>query len=166
MKISYVVAADVNGVIGRGNELPWHLPADLRHFKQLTMDRPIMMGRRTHESIGRPLPGRHNIVVTRQVDYRSEGCDIVHSIDEAIDVAGDVEELMVIGGSEFYEQLLARVDRIYMTEIHHAFEGDTYFPKLDITHWRESAREDFPADADNRWDYSFVIYERAVTRTR
>lgn len=160
MKISYVVATDDNGLIGRGNELPWHLPADLRHFREITMGKPIMMGRRTHESIGRALPGRQNIVVTRQADYQSEGCDIVHSIDEGIEVAGDAEELMVIGGAEFYEQMLGQVERIYLTEIHHMFEGDTYFPKLDVTRWREHSREDFPADINNSMDYSFLVLER------
>jgi len=128
MKISIVVAMDANGVIGRGNELPWHLPADLQYFKKTTMGKPILMGRKTHESIGRPLPGRTNIVITRDSGYQAKGCVVVNSIDAAMQAAGEQDEIMVIGGAEFYRQVLAHTSTIYLTRIHASVDGDTVFP--------------------------------------
>jgi len=160
MKISIIVAMDANGVIGRDNELPWHLPADLQHFKKTTMGKPILMGRKTHESIGRPLPGRTNIVITRDTGYQTEGCVVVNSIDDALQAAGDENEIMVIGGAEFYRQVLPRTDTIYLTRIHEAFTGDTFFPELNDADWREVERSDQAADARNPHAYSFIRLDR------
>lgn len=160
MRISIVVAMAANGVIGRDNQLPWHLPADLRHFKQTTMGKPILMGRKTYESIGRPLPGRTNIVITRDPGYTADGCVVVHSIEAAMQAAGDQEEIMVIGGAEFYRQVLPYTDTIYLTRIHEDFEGDTMFPELSAAEWREVARTDCEPDARNPYRYSFVRLER------
>ena len=160
MKISMVVAMDTKGVIGRDNELPWHLPADLQHFKRTTMGKPILMGRKTHESIGRPLPGRTNIVITRDNGYRAAGCVVVNSIDAALEAAGEQDEIMVIGGAEFYRQVLPRTDTIYLTRIHESFDGDTRFPELNTADWREVERNDQVADAKNPHDYSFIRLDR------
>jgi dihydrofolate reductase len=159
-RISIVVAMDTRGVIGRDNGLPWHLPADLQHFKQTTMGKPILMGRKTHESIGRPLPGRSNIVITRDSGYRAAGCVVVNSIDAALAAAGDQDEIMVIGGADFYRQVLPRTDTIYLTRIHEAFDGDTCFPELNAADWREVERSDHTADAKNPHDYSFIRLDR------
>jgi dihydrofolate reductase len=160
VRIAIVVAMDTNGLIGRDNGLPWHLPADLQHFKQITMGRPILMGRKTHESIGRPLPGRTNIVITRDAGYQAAGCVVVNSIDAALQAAGEQDEIMVIGGAEFYRQVLPRTDTIYLTRIHETFTGDTFFPELSAADWREVERSDQAADASNPHDYSFIRLER------
>ena len=160
MKISVIVAMADNGVIGNKNRLPWHLPADLKHFKATTMGKPIIMGRKTWESIGRPLPGRTNIVVTRDPDYVADGCVVVHGIDAALAAAADDDEVMVIGGAEFYRQVLPRASTLYLTLVHDSFEGDAFFPELDGREWRELTREDFEPDADNPHAYSFVELER------
>ncbi|MDH3888568.1 MAG: type 3 dihydrofolate reductase [Gammaproteobacteria bacterium] len=162
MKISIVVAMDANGVIGRGNELPWHLPADLQYFKKTTMGKPILMGRKTHESIGRPLPGRTNIVITRDSGYQAKGCVVVNSIDAAMQAAGEQDEIMVIGGAEFYRQVLAHTSTIYLTRIHASVDGDTVFPELNATDWREVERSDQSADEKNPYDYSFIRLERVT----
>ena len=160
MIISLIAAMDENRLIGADNTLPWRLPADLRFFKRVTMGKPILMGRKTFESIGRPLPGRQNIVVTRDPDYAAPGCTVAHSVDAALAAAGAAEEIMLIGGASFYAQLLPRAQRMYLTLIHHAFSGDAWFPAFDLAEWRELSREDHRADAENAWDYSFVGYER------
>lgn len=160
MEISLVVAMDENRVIGADNGLPWRLPADLRHFKQVTMGHPIVMGRRTWESIGRPLPGRTNIVVTRRTDVEAQGAVVVDSLESAKAGAGDCGELMIIGGAEIFEQALDGADRIYLTEIHAAFEGDTYFPEISEDEWACVSREDFEKDDKNPYDYSFLVLER------
>ncbi len=161
MRISIVVAMDENRLIGVDNCLPWRLPADLKHFKSVTMGKPILMGRKTHESIGRVLPGRSNIVVTRDPDYQAEGCLVAHNIDDAVGLAGDAAELMVIGGAEFYEQCLPRAQRIYLTQVHSSFEGgDSWFPHLVRDQWRELEREDHFPDADNPHAYSFIVLDR------
>lgn len=160
MTISLVVAMAENRVIGRDNQLPWRLPADLRHFKQITLGKPVVMGRKTYESIGRPLPKRTNIVVTRDKNYQAPGCTVVNSICEAFTAAIAAEEIMIIGGANFYEQLLSHADRIYLTVIHQDFEGDTYFPPLVENDWKETGREDHEADAENSYAYSFLVLER------
>ena len=160
MKISIVVAMGANGVIGRDNQLPWHLPADLRHFKQTTMGKPILMGRKTYESIGRPLPGRTNIVITRDAGYTADGCVVVHSIEAAMQAVREQEEIMVIGGAEFYRQVLPYADTIYLTRIHEDFEGDTFFPELTAAEWREVERTDCEPDAKNPHRYSFLRLDR------
>jgi dihydrofolate reductase len=160
MMISIVVAASTNNVIGVHGELPWRLPGDLQRFKTLTMSKPIIMGRRTYESIGRALPGRQNIVITRQRGYAADGCDVVQSTDAAIEAAGDAVEIMVIGGGDIYRQFLPRAHRIYLTRVEVELEGDTHFPSLDETNWQETAAEKHAADDSNEYDYSFNVLER------
>ena len=160
MNISIVVALAANRVIGNQNRLPWHLPADLQHFKKITMGKPILMGRKTWESIGRPLPGRTNIVITRDKNYVAEGCVVVHSMEAALQAAGDSAEVMVIGGAEFYRQALPYARTLYLTCVEGEFEGDTFFPELDDQDWREAERTDFEPDEKNPHAYSFVRMER------
>ena len=161
MRISIIVAMAANGVIGRDNGLPWHLPADLQHFKRITMGKPILMGRRTWESIGRPLPGRTSIVITRDAAYTAPGCVVVHSVEAALQAAADcADEAMVIGGAEFYRQVLPRADTLYLTRIHADFEGDTWFPELDEAEWREVERRDCEPDEKNPYRYSFIRLDR------
>lgn len=160
MKLSIVVAMAANNVIGRDNELPWHLPADLQHFKQTTMGRPILMGRKTYESIGRPLPGRTNIVITRDGSYTAEGCEVVTSIPAALEAAAGHDEVMVIGGAELYRQVLPEVETIYLTRIHESVEGDTRFPEISNTEWHQVERIDHEADDNNPHDYSFIRLDR------
>jgi len=160
MKISIVVAMAANRVIGRDNQLPWHLPADLKYFKQTTMGKPILMGRKTWESIGRPLPGRTNIVITRDENYDAPGCVVVHSIEAALQAAAKQDEVMIIGGAEFYRQVLPRTDRIYLTRINEDFEGDTLFPELISSEWQEAGRVDCDADDNNPHSYSFITLDR------
>jgi dihydrofolate reductase len=160
MMISIIVAASENGVIGVQGELPWKLSDDLRRFKQLTMGKPIVMGRKTWDSIGRPLPGRQNIVITRQANFDAPGCDVVASPDAAVAVAGDADELMVIGGSEVYALFLADAARVYLTRVHAQIEGDAYFPVLDATEWELVDEARHPADERNEFDFSFRRFER------
>ncbi|MCF7804998.1 MAG: dihydrofolate reductase [Candidatus Marinimicrobia bacterium] len=160
MTVSIIAAMSDNGVIGKGNDLPWHLPADLKFFKKTTMGKPIIMGRKTFESMGKkPLPGRKNIVVTRQQDYEAPGATVVHSLDAALDEAGDADEIMVGGGSSIYEEALPQTDRMYLTLIHEHFEGDTRFPQIDPSKWEEVEREDFEENG-HPYAFSFVTYER------
>jgi dihydrofolate reductase len=156
--VSLVAAVAANGVIGARNALPWHLPADLKHFKATTMGRPVIMGRRTFEAIGRPLPGRTNVVVTRRADFAAPGCIVVGSLEAAYAAAGPVEEICVIGGGELYREAIAHADRLDLTEIHAEFEGDAHFPPVDRALWRETAREVHEGEAPFRFD--FVRYER------
>ncbi|SNR61520.1 dihydrofolate reductase [Hymenobacter mucosus] len=156
-----VVAVADNGVIGGENRLLWHLPLDLQHFKQLTQGHPIVMGRRTFESIGRPLPNRTNIVVTRQLDWQAEGCQVAHSVPQALEMARAVnEDVMVIGGGEVYRQALPAADTVYLTEVHYAFEGDVVFPDLNPLEWREETRERHEPDAKHAYAFSFVTLRR------
>ena len=157
--ISLIVAADEHNVIGGGNKLLWKLPADLKHFRELTTGHAIIMGRKTYASIGRPLPDRQNIVVTRHSQEIS-GCDVVGSIDEALELAKDAREIFVIGGGEIYRQALPLVQRIYLTRVHGTFEGDVTFPELNMTEWKEMSREQHPADEKNPHAYTFLVYER------
>lgn len=161
MRISIIVAAAENNVIGGHNALLWKLPADFTRMKDLTMGHSLIMGRKTHESIGRPLPGRRNIVITRQnVDYA--GCEVVASLEDALaavqnDASGEV---FIFGGGEIYKQAMPKTDRIYMTRVHAEFEGDTYFPEIDPNEWKEIEREDHAADDENPYPFSFITYER------
>jgi dihydrofolate reductase len=161
MRISLIVAMAENRVIGRGNQLPWRIPADLKHFKALTMGKPIIMGRKTYESIGRPLPGRDNIVITGDTSYRAEGCQVVHTLEEALRSAGGAEEAMIIGGATLYRQTLKDADRLYLTLVKAQPEGDTWFPKIEPQEWREIRREVHTADESNEYDYDFVVLDRA-----
>jgi dihydrofolate reductase len=156
--ISFVVAMDENRAIGKDNDLPWYLPNDLKHFKKTTMGKPIVMGRKTYESIGKPLPGRENIVVTRDHSYEAEGTTIVHAVDEVLQI--DAEEICVIGGSEIFKQLLPVADRLYITEIHHTFDADTYFPELNDNEWKEVSRTAGIVDEKNKYAHEFVVYEK------
>ncbi len=158
--ISLIWAMAENRVIGRNNQLPWHLSADLQHFKRLTLGKPIVMGRKTWESLPGLLPKRQHIVVTGNRDYRAEGALVVHSIDEAVAAAGDAQEVMIVGGGAIYAQMLPRADRLYLTLVHAQVEGDAWFPEFDLSAWREVGREDFSADEKNRFAYSFVTLER------
>lgn len=148
-----------NRVIGVDNRMPWHLSADLKRFKRITMGKPLIMGRRTHESIGRPLPGRKNIVLTSDPAYVAPGCVVVHSLEDALEEA-DTDEVMVIGGSTLYEKLLPKADRLYLTLIHRTFAGDTFFPQLKWSEWTEIERLDAEDDPDSGPSYSFLILER------
>jgi len=161
MTISIIVAMTADRVIGRDNTLPWRLPADLRRFKRLTLGHHLVVGRKTWESIGRPLPGRKMVVITRRRDYRVEGVTVVHSVDEALAIAREdgEDELFVAGGEEIYRQTLAKADRIYLTLVHATFEGDAFFPEHDASAWTEVEREDRAADEKNPHAVSFITYE-------
>ena len=161
MRIALIVAMAENRVIGRNNQLPWRIPADLRHFKTLTMGKPIIMGRKTYESIGRPLPGRNNIVITGDSLYQAEGCQVVHSIDQALAAAGSCEEAMIIGGANLYRQTFKNAERLYLTLVKAEPEGDTWFPEIEWQQWREIERDSHKADESNEYDYDFVILDRA-----
>lgn len=162
MIISAIVAAAKNHVIGYQNEIPWYLPADFRYFKKVTMGHHIIMGRKCFESIGRPLPKRTNIIVTRDPFYLAYDCLIVHSIQEALQLARDHDEseAFVIGGGEIYAQSMELLDRIYYTEVDLEPEGDVFFPEIDPHVWREVSREFHEKDDKNEFNYSFVVYER------
>ncbi len=157
---SLIVAMAENRVIGRQGTLPWRLSADLKRFRKITLGHHLIMGRKTYESIGRPLPGRVSIVVTRRDDYHPPGCRVAHDIESAFALAGDDPEPFVIGGGELYRAALRCVDRIYLTLVHSHVEGDTYFPELDWQQWRLVSDEQHAADASNEYDHSFRIYER------
>lgn len=159
--VSILVATDERGAIGRDGGLPWHLPNDLRRFKALTMGKPVVMGRRTWASIGRPLPGRHNIVISRQPGFTAPGATVVGSLEAAFAAAGDVPEVCIIGGAEVYRLALPRTGRIHLTRIHATVAADTYFPALEAAQWREAGREDHPADDRHAYAYSFVELQRA-----
>lgn len=157
--ISIVVALDKNRGIGLKNGLPWTLPADLRHFKEVTMGHPIIMGRKTHESIGRALPGRKNIIITRNEGYVAEGCEVVHSLEEAIALAG-AGEVCIIGGGEIFVMALPMAQKLYVTEVDHVFSADVYFPEINPDEWKVVSRDSHKADEKNPHDYAFVVYER------
>lgn len=160
MKISLIVAMASNRVIGVDNKMPWHLSADLKKFKQITMGSPILMGRNTFESIGRPLPGRRNIIISRNPDYRQAGCDVFNNLQAALESCEDDEELFVIGGAKLYKTMLPHADYMYLTEIEKAFEGDTFFPDFDRENWREIDRQDVSDDDSVDFNYSFITLEK------
>lgn len=159
---SIIVAKSDNNVIGKDNGLVWHMPADLKHFKNKTMGHYIIMGRKTLESMDKPLPGRTTIVVTRNKNYRAEGCIIVHDIQEAFRIAEDnkQEEVFILGGAEIYKLTIDIADKIYLTEIKADFEGNAFFPDIDPKKWREVRRDEFEADEKNPYPYAFVDLER------
>jgi dihydrofolate reductase len=161
MRLSAIVAMSENRVIGVDNTLPWHLPADLQHFKKVTMGKPIVMGRKTYESIGRPLPGRCNIVMTRDITFQAPGCIVVHSMASALEaVPADSVEVFIIGGAELFETMLPSLQRLYVTIVHHDFTGDTYFPLLNMTEWQERECITHAPDDQNKYSYSFIMYDR------
>lgn len=167
-RISMIVAAAANQAIGKDNQLLWHLPNDLRFFKKTTTGHPIIMGRKTYESVGKPLPNRRNIVISRQAGYHADGVETVGSLDEAIALAGQQEpdEIFIVGGAAIYALALQRTDRIYLTRVHASFEADTFFPEFDEATWELTEREDYPADDKHAYPYSFLVYDRADTHER
>jgi len=163
MNISLIVAASENNAIGKGGKLPWHLPDDLRRFKELTMGHPIIMGRKTHESIGRALPNRRNIVITRQKGLILEGCDVVGSLKEALNAAQTPQplvEVFVIGGGEIYQQALPLANKIYFTRVHAEVNGDTFFPEISKDKWEQVDAERHEADSENPYAFTFLVYEK------
>ncbi|HET9447201.1 MAG TPA: dihydrofolate reductase [Steroidobacteraceae bacterium] len=158
--ISIIVAAAENGAIGSDNRLPWHLPDDLRRFKALSLGKPIVMGRRTFDSIGRPLPGRTNIVISRQAGLAIEGAVVAPSLEAALRAAGNAPEIVVIGGAQIFQQVLPRTDLIHLTRVHAHVPGDVFFAKLDPAMWREAAVEHHAADERHQYAFSFVTLQR------
>jgi dihydrofolate reductase len=159
-RITLIVARARNGVIGRDGTLPWRLPEDLAHFKRTTMGHPILMGRKTWESIGRALPGRRSVVVSRQAGYTATGAEVVPSLDAALALCADSAEVFVIGGAQLYGEALPRAQRLIVTEIDADFAGDTHFPPVDPALWRETSRERLGPDAGRDYGIDFVVYER------
>ena len=160
MIVSLVVAVADTGVIGRDNALPWHLPDDLKHFKRVTLGKPVVMGRKTFESIGKPLPGRTNIVVTRDTNYRREGVTVVHSADAALAAAGEAEEVMVIGGADLFRLFLPRARRVHLTRVHGNVAGDVHWPPLDEDLWHRSDAQAHPADERHSYAMTFELWEK------
>ena len=160
MIVSIIAAMDRNRLIGNKNQLPWHLPADFAHFKSVTMGKPVIMGRKTFESIGKPLPGRINIVLSRDPDTSFEGVECVSSFADALAKVPGTQEVMVIGGSTIYEMLLPQVNRMYFTYVDAEFEGDAWFPEYDKNQWHETESVTRPADKKNRYDCRFVTLEK------
>ncbi len=166
MIISMIAAMDENHLIGSGNALPWHLPADFRHFKQVTMAKPIIMGRKTFESIGRPLPGRKNIVLTRG-EFNHDGVVTVHSIDTAlreasqsVNTGDETAEVMIIGGANLYQQMIGKADKLYLTHVKTKCEGDAWFPEIDMREWEIVSQQTVLADESNNYDFDIVEYRR------
>ena len=160
-RVSLIAALAQNRVIGIENRLPWKLPEDLAHFKALTLGHPILMGRKTFESLGRPLPSRRNIVISRNADYQPVGCEIATSISAAIDLCADAEEIFFIGGAELYKQVLPIVDRLYLTEVQIEAQGDAWFPEFDRARFSEISREHHVGEKGDALRFDFVVYERA-----
>ena len=162
MSLSIVVAMDENRLIGKDNKLPWHLPADLAYFKKITTGKSIVMGRKTYDSIGRPLPNRRNIVISRNSKTLITGCEVLTSIDEVLSTTKDEDEVMIIGGASLCEQLLPQVSRLYITKIEGKFDGDVYFPEYDESDWRQVSCESHLPDASNQHPYHFLVLERQL----
>lgn len=158
--ISIIVAVGENRVIGKDNQLIWHLPADLKRFKQLTMGHAMIMGRKTFESIGKALPGRTTIIVTRQKDIKYDNCYIADSLEKAIELCRKDSEIFIIGGAQIFEKAIPLTDKIYLTQIHQSFDGDVFFPELEKEEWKITFREDHKANDKNPYDYSFINYEK------
>jgi dihydrofolate reductase len=163
MKISLIVAMASNRVIGLNNKMPWHLSADLKKFKKITMGSPILMGRKTYESIGKPLPGRTNIVISRNLDYQQDGCLVFNDIKTALEKACEsAEEIFIIGGSDLYKAMLPIANTIYLTLINQEFHGDTFFPEIELNDWSEVEREDIIDDFNAAFGYSFLKLEKTI----
>jgi len=160
MSLSIVVAMDENHLIGKDNKLPWHLPADLAYFKKITTGKSIVMGRKTYDSIGRPLPNRRNIVISRNSKTLITGCEVITSIDEVLSITKDEDEVMIIGGASLCEQLLPQVSRLYITKIEGKFDGDVYFPEYDESDWRQVSCESHLPDTSNQHAHHFLVLER------
>ena len=163
MRIAIIAALSSNNVIGRNNQLPWHLSADLKRLKALTMGHHMIMGRKTFESIGRPLPGRKFVLITHDANFSADGVQVVHSLEDALQIAAGDEEPFIAGGAQIYEQALHRADRMYLTRVHVDIEGDTYFPDFDdVSEWQLTDAEHFEADEKNDYPYSFLTYDRVA----
>ena len=161
-----IAAVAENNAIGINNKMPWYLPGDLRYFKAVTLGKPIIMGRKTFDSLRKPLPGRTNIVITRDSSWAHDGVKVVHSLEDAIALAEDValingnDEIMVIGGEQIYRQALARADRLYLTRVYQSFEGDAFFPEISESEWVETAREDLQSEDEEPLTYSYLVLDR------
>lgn len=164
MRVSLIVARSLNGIIGRDGDLPWHLSADLRRFKKLTMGHHMVMGRKTFESIGRLLPGRKTVVVTRSNDFDGQGALVANSLEQALQMAAADDEIFVVGGGEVYRQAIPLADRIYMTVVQTEVEGDTSFPELNRDQWQVVEQQHYAADEKNDYDHHFFIYDRVKNR--
>jgi dihydrofolate reductase len=158
--ITIIAAIAENNALGKDNKLIWHLPADLKRFKKVTLNHHIIMGRKTFESLGKPLPNRTNIVITRNKDYTANGCVVVNSLQEAIKAAKEDKDPFILGGAEIYKQAILIADKLDLTFVHHKFEADVFFPEINKTVWKETSREDYKADNNNKFDFSFVTFER------
>lgn len=163
MIISMISAMSKGRVIGLNGTMPWHLPADLANFKRITMGSPVIMGRKTYDSIGMPLPGRKNIVLSRSDGFSIKGCDVVSDLDSALELANDENQIFIIGGQQLYQQALPLAQRLYLTHIDAQFEGDTFFPDYSLIEWVQLSLDKHPADDKNPWPYRFEILERAPT---
>lgn len=159
--LTIIAAVAKNNALGKNNDLIWHLPSDLKRFKKKTLGHHIIMGRKTFESLGRPLPNRTTVIITRDLGFKAEGCIVVHSLDEAIRVASSDPNPFILGGGEIYKQALDQADLLDLTWVHHSFEdADTFFPEIDFSKWQEIEREDHEADEDHQFSYSFVLYKK------
>lgn len=158
--VSLIAAVSRNNIIGKGNALPWDLPADLQHFREVTAGHTVIMGRKTFESIGRPLPKRRNIVITRQADYKPGGVEVMASVDDVLAAVPAGEEAFVIGGGEIFKMVLPRADRVYLTRVEVEVEGDAFFPELPLEEWRETSRREGVVDGKNALPHTFLVYER------
>lgn len=156
--ITIIAAIAENNALGKNNQLIWHLPADLKRFKQVTLNHHIIMGRKTFESLGKPLPNRTTIIITRNKHFTAEGCIIVNSLNEALKAAEIDDNPFILGGAEIYNQAIEIADKLDLTFIHHTFDADAFFPKIDTSIWKETSRQYFKADEKNKYDYSFVSY--------
>ncbi|MHB1106005.1 MAG: dihydrofolate reductase [Lutibacter sp.] len=159
--VTIMAAIAANNALGKDNQLIWHLPADLKRFKKTTLNHAVIMGRKTYESLGKPLPNRTNILITRDKNYKAEGCVVVNSLKKALKIAEEVDENpFILGGAEIYKQAMPFTDKLDITFVHHQFDADVFFPEIDKTIWKETSRENFKADENNKYDYSFVTFER------
>ncbi len=158
--ITIIAAIAENNALGKDNQLIWHLPADLKRFKQVTLNHHIIMGRKTFESLGKPLPNRTTIIITRNKNYSAKGCIVVNSLKKAIEASKNDENPYILGGAEIYKQAMEIADKLDLTFVHHKFEADAFFPIIDSKIWKETSREDFKADEKNKYNFSFVTFER------
>ena len=160
--ITLIAAISTNNALGKDNDLIWRLPADLKRFKKVTSGHPILMGRNTFESIGKPLPNRRSIIITRNTSYKKEGCDVVHSLEEAINLIKDQKNAFIIGGAQIYKEAIEKklVDQLDITKVHQNFDADVFFPTIDLALWKEISEETFLPDDKNQYTYSFLSYKR------
>lgn len=161
--ITIIAAIAENNALGKNNDLIWHLPADLKRFKKTTTGHHIIMGRNTFESIGKPLPNRTTVIITRNPDYKAAGCIMVNSLEKALEIAKEDETPFIIGGAQIYKQAISIADKLDITEVHHSFEADVFFPEINKSSWKETNREYFTADEKNKFDYSFITYVKKVS---